>query len=270
MGYEEKRENRISIFEEMIGICEREQRLVKAIHNSRERTLIYENPVPETLKPAEYWDAPCTIATRNLSVLEAVQEMYKGFPDGRIGLLNLVPAVKYREGIIRESIDQEQCLYSCTTLYPCLNMPPLLKEYSLNCEKGLSSCRDIYIYTPAVMQIKADKDEPGILGQEHWVSFDVISCAIMDRERKSDIMSDSQRDMHMAGNDIEEYLENKFCGILQLAAHNGADILVLDVLRLNARYDSAHIVEEALQKALKQFEYCFRAVILPAFSLTVS
>lgn len=270
MGYEEKRENTIAIFEEMIRLCEREQRLAKAIHNSREHTVIYESPVPEVLKPAKCWEKSCTIATWKLPVLAAVQKLYRRFPDDRIALLNFVPAMEHSGGIMRGSLDQEQCLYSCTTLYPCLNMPPLLREPFFHCEKGLPSYRDIYIYTPTVIQIKAGKEEPEIMEQKDWVSFDVVSCTVPDREKKSDITAVSQKDIHVVGNNIEECLENKFCGFLQLAAHHGADILVLDVLGLNTRYDSAHIVEKALQKALKQFEYCFRAVILPVFPLTVS
>lgn len=270
MGYEEKRENTISIFEEMIRLCEGEQKLVKAIRNSKEYTVIYEGPVPETLKPAKCWENSCTIAIWKLPVLEAVQELYGRFPNDKIALLNIVSAMEYRGGIMRRSLDQEQCLYSCTTLYPCLNMPPLLREHFFHCEKRLPSYRDIYIYTPAVIQIKAGKNKLEIMEQKDWVSFDVISCAVPDREKKSDITEASQKGMHVVGDNMEECLENKFCSILQLAAHHGAGILVLDVLGLNVRYDSPHIVEKALQKALKQFEYCFRAVILPALPLTVS
>ena len=75
MGYEEKRKNRISIFEDMIRFCEREQRLVKAIHNSREHTVIYKNRVPEALKPVKCWENSCTVDIWNLPALEVVQEM---------------------------------------------------------------------------------------------------------------------------------------------------------------------------------------------------
>lgn len=61
MGYGEKRKNRISLFEDMIGFCEREQRLVKAIRNSREHTVIYENRMPEALKPAKCRENTCTV-----------------------------------------------------------------------------------------------------------------------------------------------------------------------------------------------------------------
>lgn len=269
MGYEEKRENRILIFEDMIRFCEREQRLVKAIRNSREHTVIYENPVPEVWKPAECREDFCTVDIWNLPALEAVQELYRIFPDSRAGLLNLVSPMKHSGGIMRGIPEQGQYLDCCTTLYPCLNMPPLSKELFLDDEKGLPPYGNVYIYTPGVVQIKADRGEPEMLEQKNRVVFDVISCTVLDGRKRSGIMPASRKDMQGTGN-TEEYLEKWFCDILQLAAHNGADVLVLDVLWMNLRFDSTHIVETALQKALKQFAYCFRAVLLPASFSTVS
>ncbi len=269
MGYEEKRKNRISIFEDMIRFCEREQRLVKAIHNSREHTVIYKNRVPEALKPVKCWENSCTVDIWNLPALEAVQEMYRIFPDSRAGLLNLISPIKHSGEIMRGLPDQGQYLDCCTTLYPCLNMPPLSQELFSDEGKGLTSYRNVYIYTPAVVQIKTDKDKPEMMEQKTWAAFDVISCTVPDSRKKSGVMTALQKEVQGAGNYPEAYLENWFCDILQLAAHRGADILVLDVLEMNLRYAPSHIVETALLKALKQFEYCFRAVILPASFSTV-
>ena len=270
MEYGEKRKNRISLFEDMIGFCEREQRLVKAIRNSREYTVIYENRVPEALKPAKCRVNACTVDIWKLPALEAVQEVYRIFPDSRAGLLNLISPVNHSGEIMRGIPDQGQYLDCCTTLYPCLNMPPLSKELFSDDGKGLMPYRNFYVYTPSVIQIKADRDEPEMMEQKNWAVFDVISCTVPDSRKKPGIITASRKEPPEAGNYPEKYLENWFCDILQVAAHRGADILVLDVLGINARYAPAHIVETALQKALKQFEYCFRAVILPASVSTVS
>lgn len=272
MNYQEKREKRISLFEETIQFCEREQKLIDAIQNTRHHTVVYKNPLSEISKPEKRWIRPCKIDISDRFALEVVQKSYEVFRDSKIGLVNIISGVKYSGGIMREIDKQEEYLSCCTTLYPCLNVPPIREEYiSDYSRKQASVYTDIYIYTPDIIQIKANKDESEIMEQKDWLAFDVISCVGTDFKERIEKVNVSQENGYIGNNyKIEEYWESRFLDVLQIAACNKIDILILDILGLNACSVSIQTAKEVLKKALKQFEYCFRTVILPAFVLNVS
>lgn len=263
MGYQVNREKRIAIFEDTMQICEREGRLLAAIQDSRAKTKIYKEPLLEITKLEQHYEVPCKVTVSKHRTLEAAQLLSAAYPQSRIGLLNFASATNPGGGVVRGSNAQEECLCRCTTLYPCLDVEHLWQEYyTFHRRRHNALYTNACIYTPGIIGIKADRQWPELMPEKDWFLVDVISCPAPNlREKSSNSMNPSAGEkVSIEDRELQELLEKRITGILQVAAGNGIDVLVLGAFGCGAFCNSPNMVAAAFKKALKDFEYSFKAV----------
>lgn len=262
MDYQEKRRRRISIFEDTIQYCERTSELVEAVVRTRENTVLYRSPLEELNRPHSS-ASPCRITVTEHRSLEAAQKLTRKYPHSRIGVLNFASATNPGGGVIRGSSAQEECLCRCTTLYPCLNVETLWREYyhfHRNRESALYS--DTCIYTEGIVAIKSDEQWPKLLDAKEWFTVDIISCPAPNlRARPSNPMNPSSgTQIHIEEAELKDLLRHRMKGILQTAAHHQIEILVLGAFGCGAFCNPPHIAATAYAEALEEFANAFKEV----------
>lgn len=263
MSYQEDREKRISIFEDTLQFCEREHKLVKAVENSRENTILYREPLSEVAKPRKRWDKPCEVIVTQYRILEAVQKWYTEFPQNRIGVLNFASATIPGGDVTRGGETQEECLCRCTTLYPCLNVDPLWKGYYLfHRQRHSALYTNACIYIPGIVGIKTDERWPELKPEKDWSVADIISCSMPDlREHPSrSINLLENKEIGMNNEELIVFFHKRIMGFLQVAASHEIDILVLGAFCDSRFRNSSHMEVAILKNALKEFAYSFKAV----------
>lgn len=262
MGYMEDKERRIRVFEDTIQFCESEQPLVQAIFTTHNNTRIYKEPLKELERPVTLnRDCQITVSTRR--TLEAAYQLGMEYPSSRIGVLNFASATNPGGGVVRGSNAQEECLCRCTTLYPCLNVDMLWREYySIHRQAHSALYTNACIYTPGIIGIKSDEKWPELLPQEKWLTLDVISCAAPNlRVKPSNAMQASVRDkVDIADAELKELLKIRIKGILQVAASCGIDVLVLGAFGCGAFCNPPELMASAFKEALEEYRFCFHIV----------
>lgn len=265
MSYVEDRNKRITIFENTLQYCEREHKLVKAVENTRKNTVLYMEPLSEIAKPDKQWNSPCKIVVSRYRTLEAVRKWYTKLPQSRIGLLNFAAATIPGGGVIRGSDTQEEYLCRCTTLYPCLDVNDLWKGYySFHCQKGSALYSNACIYTPGIIGIRTESKRLGLMREKDWNVVDVISCSVPSVRRWLSVNMNlfAGKELLIHNEDLYVLLYRRITGALQVAASHKIDILVLDVFDCGGCSDFFHMAVTIIEKALKEFEYSFKAVEL--------
>ncbi|MGN0154191.1 MAG: TIGR02452 family protein [Lachnospiraceae bacterium] len=264
MGYQENRAKRIQIFEDTLNYCEAAGFLADAIKRTRENTVLYRNPDEECgTQGKDRYQEPCTVVVSSDRTLQAAERLCRQYGDSRIGILNFASATNPGGGVIRGSNAQEECLCRCSTLYPCLRTDELLESfYGYHQKRHNPLYSDACIYTPGIVGIKTDTKLPELMSEEDWFLVDVISCAAPNlRENPSNVMNPFAGDkITIEEKELEVLLERRVRGILQVAAKNQIDVLVLGAFGCGAFCNSPYMVADAFKKALKEYQYAFRAV----------
>ena len=262
MDYQEKREKRISIFEDTIQYCERTPGLVEAVMRTRENTMLYKNPLEDLDRPHSP-AAPCRVTVTDHRSLEAAQKLTGKYPDSRVGVLNFASASNPGGGVVRGSNAQEECLCRCTTLYPCLNVETLWQEYyhfHRNRESALYT--DTCIYTPGIVGIKRDQQWPELMDEKEWFMVDVISCPApnLRRSPSNQMNPFSGKPVHIEEERLKDLLKHRMKGILQVAASHQIEALVLGAFGCGAFCNPPHIAALAYAEALEEYRSFFKEV----------
>ncbi len=174
--------------------------------------------------------------------------------EGRVAVLNFANAFSPGGGVLRGAMAQEECLCRSSTLYSALTIPYLLKNYYKNNARAAGDMgTDAVIYTPGVTVFKSDDELPAAL--EAPFEVDVLTCAApyLNPQRKKPVPEDKLRAI----------LERRVLNILEVAAANGADALVLGAFGCGAFNNPPELVAGAFRSALVDREYrrFFRRVV---------
>ncbi len=260
MGYWEEKEQAIRVLEETLQICERNDRLIQAIMCTRRHTMLYREPeewfhkyVGKNKIPL-YKEQHGKIRVRCCRPLTAVQEVGKRYPGCRIGVVNYASPVTAGGGVIRGALSQEESMCRSTTLYPCLHTLELQEQfYDKNRECGTFCYTDACIYTPGIIGICRDGVLPERLQEKDWYVMDVISCAAPNI-RMDSVSGDNSR------HNLQSILDKRIRGIIQVALCNRIEVLILGVFGCGIYGNSPEMVVSAFKKALKEYQYSFRAI----------
>ena len=262
MGYQEDRAKRIEIFEDTIQYCERNQKLLTAIVDTRKNTRFYREPLQEldgTI--GKRYEQPVKVSVSLKRTLEAASDLHLNDPEDRIGILNFASATNPGGGVIRGSNAQEESICRCTTLYPCLTTESLQKDYYTYHKKRRNPLyTDRCIFTPDILVFKTDEKWPKLCAEEEWFPVDVISCAAPNLRGEVQRECTDKVDMVKTEEQISELLRNRIRGILQVAVSQQMDILVLGAFGCGAFCNSPYIVAEAFKDVLKDYRYSFKKV----------
>lgn len=264
MGYREDREKRIEIFEDTIRYCERNQKLIEMIVHTREDTLFYRKPLEECDGAIpERYEQPAKVVVSSKRTLEAAGSLRAEYEQDRIGILNFASATNPGGGVIRGSDAQEESICRCTTLYPCLTTEGLQEDYYVYHKKRKNPLyTDSCILTPDVVVFKTDEKWPKICAEEQWFPIDVITCAAPNLrggiQDYGDFLDNSEA--LNPKKQINKLIRRRIRGILQVAASQHIDILVLGAFGCGAFCNSPEVVAGAFKEVLKDYRYAFKAI----------
>ncbi len=268
MWSQEKRIERIKVFEDTQFLCKTDKVLLDAIRQSNQRQyILYETePVVNKREHQErtYQEEAVVIVTRSRS-FEAAQR-YKGM---KTCVLNFASATSPGGGVVNGASAQEECLCRCSTLYLNLSVPQIRNAYhdkhNQELKKGTLNVlyNDDCIYTPDVVVLKTDTDCPKTMEEKDWYPVDIITCAAPNLGKQP-----SNRKNHHGGTNVitlsDEALYNLYRKrakrILNLAKSEGEEVVILGAFGCGAFHNPPEIVAKAMMDTVAEFLYDFRVI----------
>ena len=177
---------------------------------------------------------------------------------------NFASATNPGGGVVNGSSAQEEALCRCSTLYFNLNVREMWDGfYSPHREVHDPLHNDDIIYTPGVVVFKSDTAYPRTLAESEWKTLDVITCAAPNlRERPSNRMNSGDGDAHVeiSAADLQALHERRLRRILDVAAANGAEALVLGAFGCGAFRNNPKVVAAAARTVVSDYLHAFRAI----------
>ena len=147
---------------------------------------------------------------------------------------------------------QEESLCRCSTLYPCLQaMQPVFYDYHRHqYDKGKIGYmgNDDLIYTPDVVVFKTDERtepiRPEMMPQNEWYKVDVITSAASELWHGNRMPSD-----------YEQRISQRIKRILDVAAKEGVEVLILGKWGCGAFKNPSDVVAKAFMAQLKNYSF---------------
>lgn len=147
---------------------------------------------------------------------------------------------------------QEESLCRCSTLLPCLEAmrAPFYSRHRRQYEAGEIGAmgNDDLIYTPDVVVFKTDERsmpiKPEMMPQEEWYKVDVITCA-----------APQMNHIHHKPSNYEEIITSRVKKILDVAAREKAEVLILGAWGCGAFHNDPYVVSRAFHTLLPRYDF---------------
>ena len=265
----DNREKMMEVFKDTQKWCKDNVALMYSIHESIRGTKIYREGCSFAVNVrADGTANEKTVGKTEITVtksrtFEAAIRLKKENPDARTAVHNFASATNPGGGVERGSTAQEECLCRCSTLYPVLKTGELQREfYQFHRRQGDVRYTDTCIYTPDIQIIKTDTNMPQRMKESDWCMVDVITCAAPNlRAKPYNSMNPGQgQAIKVTDKELLEIHRKRARQILNVAAENGVDILVLGAFGCGAFQNKPEVVVRAYREVMKEFEGRFRKV----------
>ena len=254
------REENVFIFQDTEKQCKSVDRLRAAVKNSTEKQkLILEVENYSVSELGKYTEEAKLVVSRKRSFEAA--SAYKG---SKVCVHNFASASNPGGGVVRGSSAQEECLCRCSTLYFNLNTSEMWNGfYSPHRAEQNPLHNDDCIYTPEVIVFKSDTASPSAMPEKEWYSVDVITCAAPNlRERPSNMMNlgDGHRAVKIADKDLQALHEKRLTRILDIAAAENNEVVILGAFGCGAFENSPEVVARAAQNVIGKYMHAFKTI----------
>lgn len=262
-------QDRINIFKDTTLMCETDVELIEAIEfsNKNQKIIPQNDKLPQINKDKH--NKVCNLVVSKKRTFEAAQSYAKRESNNKVAVLNFASAVNPGGGVLHGSRAQEECLCRCSTLYFNLDIDEMWNKFYLPHRKeGNPIHNDDLLYTPKVKVFKEDSQYPKTMNKKDWYNVDVITCAAPNlRENPSNIHNEGDGISRAIISDEELYKVhiNRFKRILNVAAINNCDVVILGAFGCGAFMNNPWIVAEAARVALNEFLYTFETVEFAIF-----
>lgn len=178
-------------------------------------------------------------------------EAAQGYKDKKVAVLNFannhsVGGAPFSAGA------QEESLCRCSTLYPCLQAmrdgfyQKHIEEYGKGLINEMGS--DDLIYTPDVVVFKTDNRTdpvfPRMMDEKEWFKVDVITCAAPELMK-----------MRRTPGNYEEIITRRIKKILDVAARERVDVLILGAWGCGAFGNDIAVVAKAFYTLLEHYNF---------------
>ena len=177
---------------------------------------------------------------------------------------NFASATNPGGGVVNGSSAQEEALCRCSTLYFNLNVRDMWDGFYTPHRRTHDPLHnDDIIYTPGVVVFKSDTAYPRTLAESEWKTLDVITCAAPNlRERPSNRMNagDGNVQVEISAADLQTLHELRLRRILDVAAANGAEAIVLGAFGCGAFRNDPKVVAAAAKTVVADYLHAFRAI----------
>ncbi len=184
-------------------------------------------------------------------------------------VLNFASATNAGGGVVNGSSAQEECLCRCSTLYPCLRVDKLWKEFYLpHREANNPLYNNDCIYTPDVYVFKSDIDFPELLSKNEWWKVNILTCAAPNlREKPSNAMNPNagSKQAKITIQELEKLLESRIRRIFEIAASNENEVLILGAFGCGAFRNPPEVVAKVFNRVMKEFVYYFDIIEYAVF-----
>lgn len=253
------RTDNIRIINDTLEMCRSHPTLSSAIAASIASQVITLETDTVPAARARY-DEPAAVTVSTKRSFEAAA----GYPGQKVAVLNFASAVSPGGGVIKGSNAQEESLCRISTLYPCL-IAPGLKEayYEPHFRARDPRHNDDCIYTPGVVVFKTDSTEPETMPEADWFPVDVITCAAPNLRLLPGNEMNPEGGESLAGmpDDLLHALHvQRLRRILDLAATNGAEVVILGAFGCGAFLNDPKVVADAMAQVTREYRHMFRAI----------
>jgi uncharacterized protein (TIGR02452 family) len=261
----DRRTKNVIIFNDTMDWISESRDLKGAVALSMKRQRLYLEA--EEIELPEAPNRTCaTIISKKRSFEAAAEYAREG---KKVCVLNFASATNPGGGVTRGSSAQEECLCRCSTLYPCLREDALWKEFYLphrNARNPLynNDC----IYTPGVYVCKSDISFPKRIEKKDWYQVDVLTCAAPNRRRvPSNLMNPNAGDIvtDLEVDELQKLHLQRVDRIFQVAAENGAEVLILRAFGCGAFCNPPEVVAKAFKTIQKKYERYFGVIEYAVF-----
>ena len=263
-GYNnDKRTKLTEIFRDTLDYINEEEALYDCIEYSKRET--------EIIKADEYYDLEKPSRAGDIKVtqsksLEAAMRYAEDEANSEklIAVLNFASAVNPGGGVERGSSAQEEDICRCSTLFPVLTQPSLaMNFYEPNRKARNPLHTDDLIYSPDIVIIRSDDDAMERLDTDEWCKVDIITCAAPDlRPPRPDRFHPNIKPepVTISRDELYEHHLSRAQHILNVAAGQGVDILILGAFGCGAFQNDPNIVARAYADALKEYAQYFDVI----------
>ena len=249
------------VFRDTERMCRENGRLRAAIAASRKgQRLIVEGAAVDGVDLNRF-DAVAEVAVSPKRTYEAAVA-YAG--QMRTCAHNFASATNPGGGVVNGSSAQEEALCRCSTLYFNLNVREMWDGfYTPHREAHDPLHNDDIIYTPGVVVFKSDTAYPRTLAESGWKMLDVVTCAAPNlRERPSTRMNSGDGDerVEISACDLQALHERRLRRILDVAAANGTEAIVLGAFGCGAFRNDPKVVAAAAMAVVADYLHAFKAI----------
>lgn len=253
-----------SVFSDTLACIQSEEKYQSAIRQaiSGQTLVLADDSVP--LPPAAF-DSPAQVSVTHNRSLEAAAR-YIG---QKVCVLNFASATNPGGGVLHGASAQEESICRCSTLYPCLATPAMLKGFYTPHRLASNPLHnDDIIYTPGVLVLKDDDyrrlDTP--------FAVDVLTCAAPNLRSvpANTDNADGTAQAVVSNEELYRLHVMRARRIMTVAARNHAEVLVLGAFGCGAFRNNPVVVAKAYNTVLPEFLFHFRtiefAVYCPPFA----
>ena len=247
----------ISVFKDSMSRIDSDSSLQQSVASSiASQQFIAEGTIIALPKPL-YAESAQVIVTKNRSFEAARPYAEQGL---KIAVLNFASSTNPGGGVTSGASAQEECLCRVSTLYPCLKDESMWDLFYAPHRKARNPMHnDDIIYTKDVFVFKDDDYQP--LPKPFTV--DVITCAAPTlREQSSNRYnpSDGDKAPDITPEDLLAIHERRGRLILESAAVNGAEVLILGAFGCGAFKNDPAVVAQAYANILPEYLHYFRTI----------
>ena len=203
------------------------------------------------------YNIPCKIHVTTNRTMEAAYD-YVG---SKVAVLNFASATTPGGGVKKGSSAQEECLCRVSNLYLCLTDPKVWNVfYQKNRDAKDNIHTDDIIYTPGVYVLK--DDDYNLYDEEDRFNVDVITCAAPNlRENPANSFNaDYGKAVNISDEDLYKVHFKRARKIMDVAASNNVDVLILGAFGCGAFRNSPEVVAKAYKDAVGLYRHAFKEI----------
>lgn len=261
------REKLIAVFQDTQKFYAENKILIDAVKYGKEYTALYETDDYSPL-PQSSGERDGEIQVIKARSFEAAISAHKSFPQKKIAVLNFASATHPGGGVKHGSRAQEESLCRCSTLFPTIDRKWLWEKY-YNVNRSRNDCRysDACIYSPGVIICKTDEYIPKRMEPEDFVTVDVITCAApnLRHEPLNWRNSETGKSVRMDPEQLYDLHVKRVKHILNVAASNDVDILILGAFGCGAFKNDPYTVAKAHRTALDEYKNRFDRIVFAIY-----
>lgn len=255
----DRKQLNVEIFEDTELQCKKHPVLKKAITDAVKNQRIYLE-TEEIVAPKEKKYGKTEVVVSMKRSFEAA----KSYPDKKVCVHNFASATNPGGGVTRGSSAQEECLCRCSTLFFNLNTKECWDGF-YGPHRALHNpiYNDDCIYTPEVVVFKSDTEFPLLLPENEWYRVNILTCAAPNlRAIPSNSMNPhaGSKPVKLKNSELLELHLRRNRRILEIAAANGNEVVILGAFGCGAFQNPPEVVAECYKKLMQEYDGVFETV----------